>query len=348
MPQARQWIDWPEDLLPLWRYSSLVAQAQVRLSDVAGADGGAWEVKQEEFIADCMKREGFTYHPRAVETAGGQTDLNSSAAAGLWVPWLPEDLADVERYGYGYWDAGGSPSQALPTEGSAQVDPNDDYVGSLSAPARKEYMVALMGAEMAEYDLADAAEVPVPELGGCMGGANQKHPQPMMEALDESPITAYQDLIDQMGEQATSVFSEVFLRRAQADALNAEWRECFEKSFSLAGPPAPAGVEQGVTKSGPTGSVMFDGPAGAWHLALSTNADGEYWDSAAGQAPDEYGSLTGTAREVAIAVADYNCRQAANYVDRLGELLHEAQEQFLAEHRAELDEMASALEQYVG
>jgi hypothetical protein len=354
MPEARQWTDWPGDL-PLVYYLDLVTQANVRLADLAFADGGAWEVQQEEFIAECMKEQGFTYYQTEVELPrNGESDIQFSSSQALWVPWLAEDLTVVERYGYGYWNAQGLlGSGLLPTQAprEEEIDPNGEYLASLSESAREAYEVALMGAEMAAYDLSTFETVPMPDLGGCMGAADKAHPQPLLEHLEVWPGAAYQDLIDRMTDQAGSVVTEEFLRRADADALNAQWRACFEREYPLTGSPSAADVGnseyEGVLMSGPAAPIMFDGPTAAWELALNTNAAGEYWDGDPSQTPGAYLSLIGTPREVAIAVADYQCRQQTDYLNRLGELLRQAQEEFLAAHQAQLDEMAAAMEQYI-
>ncbi|MDR2380600.1 MAG: hypothetical protein LBE08_05400, partial [Bifidobacteriaceae bacterium] len=175
IPESRAWIERPE--LPFDYYSDLFIQAQLRASDLATADGGAWEAEQEEFIASCMKAEGFEYFPRVAD--GAEEDAESMIRVGdrrLWVPWLPEDLADVEKYGYGMLESETGSQDSL--GGSGAPDRNAEYTAALSASALREYRVALLGAELADYDLAAVDSVPMPEMGGCMGGANEAHPYP--------------------------------------------------------------------------------------------------------------------------------------------------------------------------
>jgi hypothetical protein len=83
-------------------------------------------------------------------------------------------------------------------------------------------------------------------------------------------------------------------------------------------------------------------------LAYFTNQDGEYWDGGPDTpTPAEYSSLTGTPREIAIAVADFKCRQETDYVNRFLEIEREAQEEFIYAHKTELDEMVAVLEDYM-
>lgn len=344
VPVAREWMERPA--LPLDYYADEANQADHVMSDIANQDGGVWEVKQEEFIAACMKEAGFTYYPREVEPAAeGESPFGSGSGAGrrLWVPQLPEDLADAERYGYGYSRPTESIDQA-PTSASGEPNRNEEYVASLSPSAQKQYRVALMGKDLAEYHLvADIDTVALPEMGGCMGAASEAHPYPMMDAMAGSPTTLYEGLLDQMNE-AGWPYNEGYLGRAELDALDASWRECFHADF----PAVPIQPGDGDL----VGTVEFvsgedDGPAGAWNLAFHTNQDGEYFDGDIAAAPAEYSSLTGTPREVAIAVADFKCRAETDYVDRFLAIQREAQEEFIAAHKSELDEMAAALEAYI-
>ncbi|MDR2378297.1 MAG: hypothetical protein LBD70_02550, partial [Bifidobacteriaceae bacterium] len=347
-PQSKQWIDGPD--LPIDYYSDLIVLAQLRDMDIAAAGGGTWEVEQEEFTAQCMKGKGFTYYPRQVEAStAGESDVKAGFH-GLMVPWLPDDLADVERYGYGHFSPDVLPSQDLTALEPAAPDPNAQYVAALSASAQAAYKAALYGAEHAAYSSEDfLPDTAAPPIGGCMGDAILAHPMPLLEVVDQSPLTAYDDLIEQLGNQAGSPYAAEFLRRAEVDALDTAWRQCFEQDFSLAGPPA--GQDTGVLMPDPAEPEpepsLWNGPSAAWDLALLTDADGNYWDGDVAAAPLAYSSLTGTPREVAIAVADYKCRSQTDYVNRFTDIKRAAQEEFIAAHKAQLDQLAAALEAYV-
>jgi hypothetical protein len=340
------WMDRPE--LPLDRYGDLANQADQKTSDIANQDGGDWEIGQEEFIAACMKEAGFTYYPReieaAAETEDGRTGL-VRAGRRLWIPWLPDSLTEVERYGYGY----SRPTEIIDNAAAAEQtepEPNDEYVAALSLSAQNQYMIALMGKEMAEYDLlSDVDSVPLPDLGGCMGGAEDAHPYPLPQALAESPTTAYRDLLDQMNEQGWP-YSEGYLGGAELEALDAAWRECFQADF----PPVSFDVLPGTTFDGVDYVPSeLDGPTSAWDLAFYTNSEGEYWDGGpeGKAAPAGYESLSATPREIAIAVADFKCRQETEYLERFLGIQRQAQEEFIAAHQAELNEMAAAMGDYI-
>jgi hypothetical protein len=346
-PEARLWVDRAE--LPFDYYSDLIAATYLRMSDVASGDGGQWEIEQEKWIASCMKDKGFEYYPKAVEPPAEGASNDQAGDRKLWVPWMPDDLAEVERYGYGYSQGIGPSDTAAAPETDDQPDRNADYVSSLSHSAQEEYQIALMGRELADW-FAQGADpgAPLPAQGGCMLGASEAHPYPWAQVAEESPITLYEDLIDRMRDEGGDPYAQItpgdrpaagtFLRRQEVDALDTEWRECFERDF-----PEPEGSR---IAGAPTSDA--DGPTGAWSMAFNTNQDGEWWTGLPDKIPLEYASLTGTPREIAIAVADFKCRQETDYIQRFLTLQREAQEEFVAKHKSELDQMVAALEDYLG
>jgi hypothetical protein len=356
MPESKRRMGRPE--MPLDYYFGLIDQANGQFLEEMAAGDSDWEVKQEEFVAECMKQQGFKYQPWGVEPQGdGPSDILGGVPTTVDVPWLPEDRTEVERYGYGYYfppeqpDHG--PLSQVDPEGDAELDPNADYVASLSESARHEYEVALYGADWAAYDLSGFESVPAPEMGGCTGQAWEKYPSPVVVAFDESPVqSTYSDLVDQIRVQdAPDPYSWAleeqpvgpsFLKASQVEVLDDEWAKCFEVEFGRPLPtPDPLLVGDGGTVS------PITTPDAAWSLALETGPDGEYWHGTGDVLPVEYDSLTGTENEIKIALADFDCRQKTDYVERFFEIMRDSQNQFIAEHKSELDDMAAAIEQYV-
>jgi hypothetical protein len=347
VPEASMWMDRPD--LPFDTISDLINQTYIQMSDTAAADGGAWEVKQEKHIASCMKKKGFEYYPNVIEPS--ETEGESMFRVGdrkLWIPWLPDDLKEVERYGYGYYVPDGSKAVEVPTVAPEEKDPNQEYVDSLSAAAQKEYQIAMVGAERAEYEQQSYPDsVTAPDWGGCRGEATERYPDSWMRTVEESPLTAYEDLLEQMGEEAGNPYGLSFSKRLELDTLDTKWRECFQKDFPTLVPEKPTDGPSLVAGAVPLPSES-DGPTGAWDLAMYTNQDGKYWEGEVNDIPTEYISLTGTPREVAIAVADYKCRQETDYVKRHLAILNEAEAEFVTAHKAELDKLEAALESYTG
>jgi hypothetical protein len=232
---------------------------------------------------------------------------------------------------------------------------NDDYVASLNERGRQEYKVAMYGEDWAAYDLATYETVLAPEVGGCVGAAWEAHPDPGSTLLSESPVTTYEGLIDQLRVQADPDpvvlgESEVsgFLGAGQIDALNAEWLECFTGEYGEVVIPDPTAL----IKASPEGvwdislPLPVRNPRGAWVLAKLVGPDGEFWLKE-GRVPDEYRSLAGRPAEIAVAVADFKCRQRTDYVVRFLDIVREAQERFVTANQPQMSEMAAAIEQHL-
>jgi hypothetical protein len=343
LPQSRDWMERPE--LPLDYYDGLIEAANQLAAGPLDAVWNEWRANQDEFIISCMAAEGFEYYAGqsgsdSGDNAGGWGDVGGAGglddAAGaasehrLWVPWLPEDLASVEGSGYGAYDEA--------DEGSTP-DLNQIYAASLDPDESKRYNAALVGADLAGFDYENSGDTPVPDVGGCQGGAATAYPVPDAEIADQSPTAPYETLIMDMRDQAEEMYSERFLGRTEIDGPDSAWRQCFGQDF-------PEINRQPGAGSADVPSGRFDGPAGAWSLAIHTDQDGNYWTAETDPPPD-YSTLTGTPREIAIALADFNCRSATDYVTSFLAIERTSQEQFIAAHQAEVDEMAAALEQYI-
>ncbi len=97
----------------------------------------------EEKVADCMVEQGFEYVPNTANGGSVSTDD---------VAWEPDDRAWVEQWGYGAVD---NPYNEQPVpEADEYVDPNADYVASLSESEQTAYYEALNGPQPSEEDQA--------------------------------------------------------------------------------------------------------------------------------------------------------------------------------------------------
>ena len=134
--------------------------AQLLGKDVSPADGRANELKVQQAIAECMKVEGWEYRP--VDFASSNATLDE----------YDEQLTDPVGYGtkYGYGVVRGYElGQQQPT--TSFVDPNADYVNSLTADEMDSYDASLYGTAP-EAPVGDDEVAPLPlEQQGCYGQA---------------------------------------------------------------------------------------------------------------------------------------------------------------------------------
>ncbi|MCL2784832.1 MAG: hypothetical protein FWD55_05235 [Propionibacteriaceae bacterium] len=62
--------------------------------------------------------------------------------------------------------------------------------------------------------------------------------------------------------------------------------------------------------------------------------------------PEEERSLLGTQAEVQIALADFDCREESNYLERYLAIQIDLESAFVDQHRAQLDEMLAFADQH--
>ncbi|MDR1442365.1 MAG: hypothetical protein LBJ02_08280 [Bifidobacteriaceae bacterium] len=83
-------------------------------------------------------------------------------------------------------------------------------------------------------------------------------------------------------------------------------------------------------------------------MALRTGPDGDYWDvgehGADAQEPAEYRSISMSAAEIEIALADFDCRAEVGYEGIANAVALGLQRSFLDEHGAEANALMAALE----
>lgn len=226
----------------------------------------------------------------------------------------PEDQESrewISTNGYGVTEnPGGSPADDLPP------DPNFEYAQTLSAPSWAAYHKALVGI-LARTDISEEDIMASPlEEQGCRGRAQ-------LEVLGtnvwkEPQFASLKDAYDAL-LTATAGSVEV------ADA-NASWADCM----------ADAGY---AGLSEPTDAIVIVSTANdeAWD-AVDTSSDPD-----ARPAPDVLAELK--ALDVATALADLTCKETTGYDTAVRDVRFAAEEQFVTDHKAELDALLAASEQ---
>lgn len=136
--------------------------------DISPADQKVKQLETEQAVADCMKDEGWEYKP---------VDYSSMSSGTAWEDEYAEQMADPvaygEKYGYGIVRQNDLSDQMNEDGGSSYVDPNQDYLESLSMDESQAYQEALYGKQSME-PMGDSDEyIPPPiEEQGCYGKAN--------------------------------------------------------------------------------------------------------------------------------------------------------------------------------
>ncbi|MDR2566996.1 MAG: hypothetical protein LBC97_13275 [Bifidobacteriaceae bacterium] len=332
-PRARSDMPAPVELPFTPYFDAAEALRAAAKSAVEAELAESWK-EHGEFIASCMKQAGFTYYPGdaytpAPEEPGGVYPDNT-----LPIPWLPDTAEKAERVGYGV----ASPAEINPAPafGSGGADPNIEYEESLSESARREYYMALRG----WYDYPPTEINP----DNCQERSAAEFPEPRgYNVPSEETLLAMQRVfvvvLDQDGNADPSANPDSIAAQPEIIPINDDYRACILDSE----------ISQALTSS--STFVTHVEPRDVFLLAVATASDGSLYRPGEAaevlfdEIPAEHKSLVGSQAERDIAVADFKCRAATDYVARYAAGVVAVERRYLTEHREEIEKMAAAVEQ---
>ncbi|MFB2583802.1 hypothetical protein [Herbiconiux liukaitaii] len=256
-------------------------------------------------VAACMKEEGFDYSP---DVAPEGTFFAVDDAA---VPWGSEEFATT--YGYGV----STDAYADMAGGDDYVDPNAEYVASLSEGEQTAYSDALWGAPQFEEG-GDPDDVSVDysaeydwRKGGCMGAAQHEFGSEM--AADDPEFSS---LIEGM----EAIYEEVQSSPAVTSAER-QWSDC----LASAGFPGYEGKDDPMHD--------FTERFGALHPAVE--------EGSAAPTPDPEALEALQQEEIATATADFACSESSEYTATLEAEQLRLEQAFVDEHREQLDALSA-------
>lgn len=256
----------------------------------------------EELVAACMTDEGFEYVPVDQSQNGGISFSGDE--------WNPDDREWVEQYGYG---AVNFPGRDTPVDPEQEfVDPNQDYVMSLSGSEQAAYYETLYGPQPTEEEMnEDGGYEYDPLNAGCYGSAQQE-----VQGADPYSAEENKPLMDALNEFYTDLQNHPALAE-----LNADWSSCM----------ADAGFSGFATQPDAQNSIYDD-----------INA---YYESQTEPVEDDPELAAIGERELDLALADLDCREETDYRQESLRIQFELEEQFVQEHKAELEALKTALEE---
>jgi len=293
---------------PLEEY---IGQAVLNDQDEWRRAADDFALQREEFIAACMRDAGFNYQP----------DLNStrfSLGTSAFDDVHPDDRDWVAQFGFGAVSghrhrSGGSIFDVR------DDDPNADYVAALSETARAAYEYALYGSvdNPPQQTNTHAEWQDWMRTRGCWG-------QGVVAAQLDNPIFLTQS--DEFAPlfSAIAEMNQAIWDRPELATLDGEWAHCM----------ADAG-HVGFSSPGEAESSFMGEYFMTSFLVQQQQAEGSVDDSV-----DLLGDLQ--AREIAVALADLDCREATSYAVRKAALRLEVETQFVADHRALLEDFRNA------
>jgi hypothetical protein len=259
----------------------------------------------EEHVAECMTEEGFEYIPVDQSQFGGFTTSGDE--------WDPDSREWVEEYGYGAINYPGRDDQ--PEPGEEFVDPNQEYVASLSESEMAAYYETLYGPQPTEEEMGEDGSYEYdPENAGCYGRAQ-------LETTGEDPYSSdeFKPIMEALNEFYTNLQSDPAL----AD-LNDAWSSCMGE----------AGYSGFATQTDAQNSIYDE---------LN-----EYYENVVEPVEDDPALDEIQEREIDLALADLECRESTDYRQQSLQLQFELEEEFIQEHKAELEAFKAALQEQAG
>lgn len=250
--------------------------------------------ESEAIVAACMQEAGFEYTPQDPSTDGGGVAIETEEEYGT------EEYAAVHGYGITTYDPEADPS----TE--EYVDPNADYLATMSESEMTAFYEALYGTQSTEeYD--PDAEAPVYDwtTAGCTGKAEHESAGGQLTA--DPAFAAFQEDTQALYEKAQD--------SPETAALNTAWADCM--------------ADAGYADLGTPEDAMND--INERSMALHENL------SESNPMPDEAAMDELKKVEVDTAVADFRCQEDVDYADRSQAIMAELEREYIDTHRAELD-----------
>ena len=284
---------------PLEEYFSAMTEG------MADQDYEAMSAEVEEITATCMREEGFDYTPQDVTGYAEVVEEADDAPAF-------DSLEYAKENGYGMTTQPQESTDVPPEE--EFVDPNADYVASMSESEQQAYYEALYGVTP-EYDEDDPdAEVEYDwTTAGCSGRAQH-------EVYEESdPFSSPE--FEGLQEDMNSLYEEAASDPEIAE-LNSAWAACM----------ADAGYDGLATPEEASTSV-------------SDQLNALYEDAGESGEVDEAAMAELREVEIDTAVADRTCQDEVEYVEGQQEVQFAREREFIDAHRAELDALLEAYSQ---
>lgn len=268
--------------------------------------------KVEELVAECMTEQGFEYIPNV---------NNGSVSYGSDVEWLPDDRAWVEKWGYGAAEYPGQDD--VPQEPTEEyIDPNQEYVSSLSESEQNAFYEALYGVGPTEEEMNDPDYEYDWTTAGCYGPAQQEGmggAQQLYESEEFAPLF----------DSINTFYEEMAANPGFAD-LDAEWVACMDE----AGYP-------GFVQQYDAQNSIYDKLNAVWE-------NQSYSETGPTEAEQE--EIDAQIKEIGVeerklALADLDCREKTDYREQQKKLQFEAEQEFVDQHKAELEALKAAAEQ---
>lgn len=281
----------------------------------------------EELTATCMKEAGFEYTP---DVNNGGTITGDD---GLW---QPDSREWVAQYGFGVFNNPYADQQI--GDGEEYVNPNQDYVSSLSESEQSAFYSTLSGESPTEEQAND------PDFDwsaldrGCQGEAND---QVSNSSRQQELYAEYEPLLQRVNDLYSTMQSS-----AEMKDLDGAWATC----MSDAG-------QSGYTRQSEPSEKLYEAQNAFYEEQNTASENFDFENATSAEIEAFYAETDPTSTpewkqqaedEIEIALADFDCRTKTDYANKSLRLQFDAEEKFIADNKSELDAFKAAAEQANG
>lgn len=268
------------------------------------------QIEVENLVAECMAAEGFDYSPQDYSSMSGAMVSSVDFADQNTKEW-------VAKNGYGM--SMGMETEE-PTDGETQeewVDPNADYVASLSESEQTAFYEALYGVqpEMTDEEMENYEYNW--ETSGCQGSAQHEVSGGVQDIYSDPK---FEDLMESMNDLYSA--GEKDPRMLE---LNTKWADCM----------ADAGFSEFATPMDAMNSVS-DAQSELYNFEGEMSED---YTGPSDEAIAEFREL-----ELSTALADFTCKESVDMIKVSQEITFELEEAFVKDNKAALDEFVAAVQ----
>lgn len=285
------------------------------------AESDKKQKKVEELVAECMAKEGFEYQPVDYSSQPG-------VVGGSDVEWEPDKKEWVAQYGYGVFNNPYPSEPEEPTDGNTWVDPNQEYVESLTESERTSYYEVLYGPQPTEEEMNDP-EFQWDNSNSCQGKAQE-------EVWGEQNI-GQTDEFQPLMDAVSKFYDQFYGEGAKPTEADKAWADCFAEAGYSGFDRQSAVIQSFYERSN---KFWEDANASMSASGTETADPADYVDPTKSpewkQAAEE---------EIETALADLECRQKTDYAKKQQDLVFAAEQKFVDEHKAELEAYKTAMEQ---
>jgi hypothetical protein len=313
---------------PLDHFLIRVSDARIfplgtELEEVLGVDEltairNRQRIQQQEFLSVCMQEKGFTYLPR-----DWITNVIVRRPEGTFIDRNSREWA--ERFGFGHsttdiegrWDSAFE-SQLVIDEAGAAAE--DEAMARMSEPEREAYELALHGDRSA---FAQAEWPTTTEEARAMGCR-------VLQTFEQEQARVPDQFV-YISQLATQGFAEILRSDAQMQQIDRDWATCM----------APKGFHDWSNPLDPDRYFLDQWISGITGIEFPDYLNWD-WDNYP-EGPPIVEPTDLIQREIAAAVASWDCRLTTNYDARRNQVNLDLQQQFVDEHWLILEEWAQAV-----